>query len=179
MTQDRFPDVPSTHWAYERKLARLPKQASDLIGRYQSSSGFSVAVYDLCPNGVVKVTTRHDHPGKSNVVKGTWRFEHDQVWISFGFKIAGKWGVEESSFVPVVWGNRTMLVLDEDLLSGFFSSRVSKAMAQMRAGLPRTVADSATFVRGLTRSESAWPLPPVYGKPAVPALYRSLLEARN
>jgi hypothetical protein len=151
----------------------LPKLHADVLGTYVSWRGFANYEYRLLPKGKLTITVKPDHPGSTTFV-GNWKFAYGTVSAAIEYRRGNQLLRDDFLIVPIVFGDRLMLVDAEELQRGVVS-RLFRKVGVNEGG--RTFGSSKTDLPFPVRVLSASsPLPKIYGMPKAPEPYHALLS---
>lgn len=138
--------------------------APTLIGEYNASTGYELYTIILRPDHTAFYSWRPDHPGGTEY-DGTWKTDGPTVRVQLTAKKGSPKKQYSWNLVPVRWGDRNYLILDEELRD--FAGQALRWTDQNKTDR----AQRSEFYAGYFLKQSPQPHPRRYGKPHAPAPY--------
>ncbi len=153
----------------------LPKEAIELEGLYVIRRGFEIISVDLAPKGAMSLTQRYDHPGESKW-DGHWGFDGKRLTVTLRYIRAGQKKVVTYTWVPLVWGERLMLVDEMELKAGVITKLFREEADRLNRLGKRDDTEMTLTTVAVRVKERNGKLPIRNGKILAPKEFEALLE---
>lgn len=109
---------------------QFPKDASDLEGLYVIRRGLENIQIELLAGGSLTMAQQYDHPGDFQW-KGKWEFKNEKLQVVVKYPQGDKMRQIAYSWVPLVWGDRLMLVDETEVREGIVGQLVRQDVERL------------------------------------------------